>query len=35
MHPAFAWSLFLSAGVVVFSLVPLSAARSKADFQLS
>ena len=35
MHPAFAWSLFLSAGVVVSSLVPLGAARSKADFQLS
>ena len=35
MHPAFAWSLLLSAGVVVASLVPLGAARSQADFQIS
>ncbi len=33
MQSAFAWSLCLAAGVVVASLVPLGAARSKADFQ--
>ena len=32
---SFAWSLLLTAGVVVASLVPLGAARSQADFQLS
>ena len=31
----FAWSLLLAAGVVVFSTVPLGAARSKADFQMA
>ena len=31
----FAWSLLLAAGVVVFSTVPLGAARSKANFQLA
>jgi uncharacterized MAPEG superfamily protein len=31
-HPAFAWSLVLSAGVVLASLIPLGAARSQADF---
>jgi len=31
-HPAFAWSLVLSAGVVFASLIPLGAARSQADF---
>jgi uncharacterized MAPEG superfamily protein len=35
MNAAFAWSLCLAAGVVVASLIPLGAARSKADFQLS
>jgi uncharacterized MAPEG superfamily protein len=35
MHASFAWSLLLAAGVVVASLVPLGAARSQADFQLS
>ena len=30
----FAWSLLLAAGVVVFSTVPLGAARSQANFQL-
>jgi uncharacterized MAPEG superfamily protein len=32
---SFAWSLLLAAGVVVGSLVPLGAARSQANFQLS
>ena len=31
----FAWSLLLAAGVVVFSIVPLGAARSQANFQLA
>ena len=31
----FAWSLFLAAGVVVFSTVPLGAARSQANFQIA
>ena len=31
----FAWSLLLSAGVVVFSTVPLGAARSQANFQMA
>jgi uncharacterized MAPEG superfamily protein len=31
----FAWSLLLAAGVVVFSTVPLGAARSKANFQMA
>lgn len=31
----FAWSLVLSGAVVVASLIPLGAARSQADFQLS
>ena len=31
----FAWSLLLAAGVVVFSIVPLGAARSKANFQMA
>ena len=35
MESAFAWSLCLAAGVVVFSLVPLGAARSKADFTVA
>ena len=30
----FAWSLLLAAGVVVFSIVPLGAARSQANFQM-
>jgi uncharacterized MAPEG superfamily protein len=30
----FAWSLLLAAGVVVFSTVPLGAARSQANFQV-
>ena len=30
----FAWSLLLAAGVVVFSTVPLGAARSQATFQM-
>jgi uncharacterized MAPEG superfamily protein len=30
----FAWSLLLAAGVVVFSTVPLGAARSQANFQM-
>ena len=38
MRPAnlapFAWSLLLAAGVVVFSTVPLGAARSQANFQV-
>ena len=38
MRPAnlapFAWSLLLAAGVVVFSMVPLGAARSQANFQV-
>jgi uncharacterized MAPEG superfamily protein len=29
----FAWSLLLAAGVVVFSVVPLGAGRSRANFQ--
>ena len=33
--PAIAWALLLGAGVVVASMVPLGAARSQADFQLS
>lgn len=32
---SFAWSLLLTAGVVVASIVPLGAARSQANFQLS
>lgn len=35
MAAAFAWSLCLAAGVVVFSLLPLGAARSKADFTVA
>ena len=35
MVDAYAWSLLLSAGVVVFSIVPLGAARSQANFQLA
>ena len=35
MQSAFAWSLCLAAGVVVASLIPLGAARSQADFQMS
>jgi uncharacterized MAPEG superfamily protein len=35
MQAAFAWSLCLAAGVVVSSLVPLGAARSKADFTVA
>jgi uncharacterized MAPEG superfamily protein len=31
----FAWSLLLAAGVVVFSTVPLGAARSQANFQMA
>jgi uncharacterized MAPEG superfamily protein len=31
----FAWSLLLAAGVVVFSTVPLGAARSQADVQIA
>jgi uncharacterized MAPEG superfamily protein len=31
----YAWSLLLAAGVVVFSTVPLGAARSQADFQMA
>ena len=31
----FAWSLLLAAGVVVFSILPLGAARSKANFQMA
>jgi uncharacterized MAPEG superfamily protein len=31
----FAWSLLLAAGVVVFSTVPLGAARSQANFQIA
>jgi uncharacterized MAPEG superfamily protein len=31
----FAWSLLLAAGVVVFSTVPLGAARSKANFEMA
>jgi uncharacterized MAPEG superfamily protein len=31
----FAWSLLLAAGVVVFSIVPLGAARSQANFQMA
>jgi uncharacterized MAPEG superfamily protein len=34
MHAAFAWSLALAAAVVVASVVPLGAARSKANFQI-
>jgi uncharacterized MAPEG superfamily protein len=35
IHPAFAWSLLLAAGVVLASLVPLGAARSQADFTIA
>ena len=35
MQSAFAWSLCLAAGVVLASLIPLGAARSQADFQIS
>ena len=35
LHPAFAWSLLLAAGVVLGSLVPLGAARSQADFTIA
>jgi uncharacterized MAPEG superfamily protein len=35
MQAAFAWSLCLAAAVVVGSLVPLGAARSKADFSIA
>ena len=31
----FAWSLLLAAGVVVFSILPLGAARSQANFQMA
>lgn len=31
----FAWSLLLAAGVVVFSIVPLGAARSRANVQMA
>lgn len=31
----FAWSLLLTAGVVVFSTVPLGAGRSQANFQMA
>jgi uncharacterized MAPEG superfamily protein len=31
----YGWSLLLTAGVVVFSTVPLGAARSQADFQMA
>lgn len=34
MTAAFAWSLALAAGVVVASVVPLGAARSRANFQI-
>ena len=35
MQAAFAWSLCLTAGVVVASLIPLGAARSQADFTMA
>jgi uncharacterized MAPEG superfamily protein len=35
MIAAFAWSLLLAGGVVVFSIVPLGAARSQANFQMA
>ena len=35
MESAFAWSLCLTAGVVVASLIPLGAARSQADFTMA
>jgi len=35
MPAPFAWSLCLAAAVVVLSIVPLGAARSKADFTIS
>ena len=35
MAAAFAWSLCLAAAVVVLSIVPLGAARSKADFTIA
>jgi len=35
MPAPFAWSLCLAAGVVVLSIVPLGAARSKADFTIA
>jgi uncharacterized MAPEG superfamily protein len=31
----FAWSLLLAAGVVVFSIMPLGAARTQANFQMA
>jgi uncharacterized MAPEG superfamily protein len=31
----YGWTLLLAAGVVVFSTVPLGAARSRADFQMA
>jgi uncharacterized MAPEG superfamily protein len=34
LEPAFAWSLLLTAGVVLASLVPLGAARSQANFTI-
>ena len=34
MTAAFAWSLALAAGVVLASVVPLGAARSRANFQI-
>ena len=37
-HPLlapYAWSLLLAAGVVVFSIVPLGAGRSRANFQIA
>ena len=35
MAAPFAWSLCLAAAVVVASLIPLGAARSKADFTVA
>jgi uncharacterized MAPEG superfamily protein len=35
MGSAFAWSLCLAGAVLVFSIVPLGAARSKADFTMA
>ena len=35
MQAAFAWSLCLTAGVVLASLIPLGAARSQADFTMA
>jgi uncharacterized MAPEG superfamily protein len=35
MVSAYAWSLLLAAGVVVFSIVPLGAARSQANFKMA